>query len=490
MLEKINEKLSLEREIIDALPVNNEENTKKFLEIANSSYKSIEKIKEDVLLEMKRRLKLVDDSLNKEDLQKEDKFLLDNLNLTNPSNSSFEKLNFDILFYNLDYYYLFNFELMLQNIKKIINLFEEAGVTLKEKDFFFDKTVNSFMKDFFKLHNENSLKLKEVFEDYYWKNPDIVKDISLNLKTLYFNHLKKFEKYVKNNNLDFNQLIKSYEVLFKNREKNNFSDFEIYNNFKTSVWDIQNFKEENIESLKKELLKESEADYVSVLRNFNYTLKEYQNILKYEELFQKMTEEVKALENVKPSSKKALKEIRKIEKKLKRNFFFKKETERELLDKIEEKYLEFEEIYFKEKLKEHVTKDTTIKEGILFLLAYRKYFYKLINKDKEEEEILEFKEALKELRSLAFFCLNPTNTLISNLNLLHENDFDKIILGKYRLDNLNLKMNELDKDTISSLILKTDILIIDEEIKRNKNLSLEKINEYLSIYELLKNIEG
>ena len=47
--------------------------------------------------------------------------------------------------------------------------------------------------------------LNELFEQIYWKNPNIINHIEMNIKFLYYKNVKKFDKYIKTKQNDIKE---------------------------------------------------------------------------------------------------------------------------------------------------------------------------------------------------------------------------------------------------------------------------------------------
>ena len=127
------------------------------------------------------------------------------------------------------------------------------------------------------------------------------------------------------------------------------------------------------------------------------------------------------------------------------------------------------------------------------LIEYKNYlkYINLIKKIKtlykEEIEKDFLNKRLKQIDELIYFTLNPSNTIITNLTIMDDNDIKEIIISNYRLFNVNLDsstlesdidnlINDLEKINIYHILnnFKIDILNL-QSIKEGKKL-LEKYN--------------
>ena len=72
------------------------------------------------------------------------------------------------------------------------------------------------------------------------------------------------------------------------------------------------------------------------------------------------------------------------------------------------------------------------------------------------------------------FASNPTNIIINGINTFEETDVASVIANKYRLENINLELADLDEDSLEALKNKIDFVFRVHKIE-NSNLSVEKI---------------
>ena len=105
----------------------------------------------------------------------------------------------------------------------------------------------------------------------------------------------------------------------------------------------------------------------------------------------------------------------------------------------------------------------------------------------EEDSELTTIQLDKEIDKLIYFTLNPSNTIITNLTIMDDNDIKEIIISNYRLFNVNLDsstlesdidnlINDLEKINIYYILNSFNIDILKlQSIKEGKKL-LEKYN--------------
>ena len=72
------------------------------------------------------------------------------------------------------------------------------------------------------------------------------------------------------------------------------------------------------------------------------------------------------------------------------------------------------------------------------------------------------------------FAANPTNIIINGINTFEDTDVASVICNKYRLENINLEVAELDEDSLINLKNKIDFIFRVYKIEHS-DLSVEKI---------------
>lgn len=495
-MNNLEEKLALSMEVLSALPKNNIENIKHYITEGNKIYAEYQTIKIAIVEEMKQRIKNFENSIKSDPLPSIDYQELDyHLKITNPLNTPYEKLDLDEIFYELDNFSKSNFEKVNEYIIRLITIYNRVGLNLTSDDFFYNEYENAYMKAILNAKKDEKLNsnLKPVFEEYYWKNPDIIKDIATSFKSLYHHNIKKFNNHITNLQLKVN---KSYDQIIKEYQSNIIENNLLYNSnkeylvkkFTKNEFNIMEYLPEGIEKLSTDLIKGDILKYSRTIYNFNDTLKEYQSYLKIKNIIDKVKDvliksDTKNSKKIKAEINKTIKEIFKIEKKLKMAFK-KKLDKKELIVQIANLYKEYDNLYYEEAILTNINKESKIIDVIFFLLSYYSYFLGLLNETKEEDD-----KSTINYDEIKNICLNPHVNLINNLGLLKEYNMEMIILDKYKLDNLNLESLALDEDTLQGLIDKTNKLCNYYNITSIKDLEIDKIYKYIKLRNTLNYIE-
>ena len=494
-MNNIEDKIALSEEILSAFPKNNNKNIKNYINEANKIYAEYQTMKIDIIEEMKQRVKNFENSIESDQIPKANFTELDyGLKITCPLNTPYEKLNIDEIFYNLDNFSQSNFEEVNEYIFKLIKIFNNAGIKITSDDFFYDEYENSYMQVILSLKkdNKNNQTLKPYFEEFYWKNPNIIRDIELNFKSLYHHNKKIFNSYIKNLqkniNKNYDQIIKEYQSLIvENNLVLNSNKELLVKKFISGELNINDYFQTGIAKLTINFITGNIHKYGPIIYNFNDTLKEYQSYLRIKTIIDKIKEQIKSTENKKNkrnklASDKKIKEIFNLEKKLKKAFK-KKKNEKELVKQIAILYQEYDNHYYEEAILNNINSESKIIDAINFLLSYYSYFLILTKETINNEN----NEMIIKYAELKRMFLNPNVNLINNLNLIKEYDMETIILDKYKLDNLNLDLLTLDDETLNDLIDKTNKLVNYFNIINIKGLEIEEINKYLKLRNIIKN---
>ena len=218
-LDFINNDMSVRREMLASLPTKTKTNKKKYNATIDEFIKKYEAYQDGVFKYISAKEKSLKPKLEAKNI-KEYKEDLDELKdirrLFSNVNTYVEKLGFDTLLYRLSNYYVFNSESIDSIIGDFIDKFEEAGITLEEKDFDYTYYVNKYMKVFLDIkrgRGKTKEDLDKVFESIYWANPDLISHIELNFRKLLKKNRKRFEIHIfmKKRDIAKNYKINSYK---------------------------------------------------------------------------------------------------------------------------------------------------------------------------------------------------------------------------------------------------------------------------------------
>ena len=266
--EKINNQINLDKEILSVLPKNNKKNLQAYKDKAAEIKQEYSVYLDEILSEMKRRalkIKAFTPDTKINELEEEIK-KMDKINLLDDNATSFEKMELDEILYVLKRFYKNNLEIVNDSIIKCLDKFKMVGINLTLEDFNYSIYTKEYMKVFLedlKKGNSNSTKIKDTFEQIYWKCPDIIIHIELNFRYLYLKYEKVINKYfeeikkqiTKELSLDEKSAIEKYHTLqYQLIELKNKDTALILEKFLKNEANPKNYEESNINKLYKKLL--------------------------------------------------------------------------------------------------------------------------------------------------------------------------------------------------------------------------------------------
>jgi len=500
MIEELKKEVEVSKNLLDTLPQNNIKNKLKYkenLELIKTNY---ENILNQIIKEINKRKdnysRVYEDETLKEQSNKI-KEIEENLYLLNNYNTSYEKLNFDKILYELNHFYNDDLEKANNNIYECINIFKKVGITLTKNDFNYSEYVSEYMDVL--LENPNDLdKIKECFEKIYWQCSDLLKHIELNIKYLYYKNQNTFEKYIqslkdkfmKNYNDD---ILKIYKDLVINYDANKSTSLYIgLNKFLNKELNINDYQlpkiekyyntltdnyHENIEALNDEIDKLSKSLY------------EYKNYLYFNYIIEQVKKVYKEKDNYKNMLKNKMKDISKKEKtvftynkKLKGKFKKQKINIKlsNLIKELEVLYKELDDVMFYDKVYKFLSDDSSIYETLYLVCSNYSYFVKCMKSaDKNDNFDLEYKKLIQ-------FLLNPYNNILKNIAIIEEKDLPLIISDRYKLSNLKItKENLLVEENIDEIIRIAEKIEIYNKIV--VKISYDNLNFLLEAKDILKN---
>ncbi len=530
-LKFIDEDIEMKTTLISTTPTNTKRDIKKFNEKIDSITEKYMEYKTAV----KKYIDTKSKSFNVKDSDKSLEKLNKNVAelehvrfILNPTNTFNEKIGFDNLLYEISNYYNFNFESLNEVINQFLNKFELAEIKLTSDDFNYTCYVHEYMSCF--LENRNSKenncdKLSEVFEKIYWVNPEIIQHIELNFRKLINKHEKKFVDYIskiqkkvmiENSVTGYQDCLDKLKIAYNQlNEVDCESVADIINLAKTGAIDMNNYFEDsktrtgaynslmiNTSNISDKAFMDKFYDTLRKLRN---NVEEYSNYIKFTPLIENFRKEyekqlvkvetpttkgnsdknspVKTLKDT--EAKIALKESQ-LDKMNKKIFggepmlfdFSKGGAVKKLkIDSIKiakelyELYRIYDQEYFKEKVL-CILNDSLTVADLLHLYYSFDYFKKMAIQTAFNTTIHE--EIVKYSDEFDLFAMNPTNIIINGVAVFDETNITKIIMNKYRLDNINLNEENLNPDDLESLLNKILFLLRVNEIEKSST-TVEKI---------------
>lgn len=537
-LEFIVEDMDAKKTLFSTMPINTRTDIKRF----NERISSINEKYNNYKVSVKKYLDTKNKSFNVKKIEKNTDELANKVKeledirfLLNPLNTYFEKMGFDNLIYELSNRSNLNFESFNGIISQFIDKFETAGIRLYNSDFDYTFYVYEYMTSFLDVRKKKSNNYDEVsriFEKIYWLNPEIIEHIELNLRKLIRKYEKKFISYIEKHQKDvmLSNKISDYDdcldklkdVHIKLKEANKEDIGDIVSLAKSGAFDISNYLEKSkvrlstYSDLMNEPMhldnKEAMVKFYENLEKLKANVEEYGNYTKFLLLIDAFKAEyVKQIPSGEKGSRnndnKTLKNIEsqiidkesKLEKLNKEVFnsksglFDSKKSIHINQLKIEsikqakalrELYSSYDQEYFKNKALS-ILSSTLMVSDLLHLYYSFDYFKKLAIK--AAYGLTVYEEIIKLCKEFDLFAMNPTNIIVNGILVFEKSDIPRIIMNKYRLDNVNVTEENLNSEDLQPLLDKIEILLRINTIEKSTT-TVEKI-WFMAKVEKFNNIE-
>lgn len=483
-MDNILNKIDADKEILSTMPRNNKKNIANYIQKVEELQQEYKEVNDEIFSEMEKRYtKIVSIKENKsiEEQKQEIEKIEEILEILDTAKTSYEKMGIDKRIYKLSKFYKENLESINEEIYKCIKKFSEVGVALTADDFDYSIYVNEYMNSFFKemeKGNINSEEIKNIFEQIYWKCPDIIIHIELNLRYLYMKNQKNIDKYyeIKRERLQKRLGETPEEIL--NKEENlkikleqeiDTDKFLIIQKFLDGTLDTKDYEEtrikaEYIKLIPEEMLVPSKEEIDINSIKFLNSLYEYKNYLKFKYIYEDVKKKYLEIDQHKNSYSSIKKEIESKEKKLKkinkninrkRLFGNKSKQEKDIAEynstileiKSLYKNLDTEEIYVK--IAKNISKNSSIFDTLQFASKFYSYLVECIIENNKDITPPQIEELIDELRN---FVKNPNIIIIKNITILEEKNIPIIISDRYRLLNFQITKDDISETNFDSLI--------------------------------------
>lgn len=504
MKEELTKEIDNFKSVLDTLPVNTikarskkksliEEEIQNKTNTLNSIQKEIDSRKSTILsFPVNPELKTLNDSITN----------CATINNFTDYNTPYEKIKLDAYLYQLHRYYKENICNVNECINSIIMAFKQVKINLTSSDFNYNYYVQKYIHEIFK-HSTKEI-LNKTFEECYWKCPEMLTILELNFKSIYLRDEKKInnfyseakEEFIKKSNID--TAINLYISLNDKLEDISLNDeHTILSKFVDNTNNIYDYNEMSIDKLKKHYFNDNYS--LAKAKSLRISLIEYKIIEDYEVIIKDMKERLSKKDTFKGQRNTLIKEINTLEKKLislnkkmyypnKIKWFNKKSNNdekslfayQETYEKLLEKFNDFEDKNFNETIYQDLSSNSSILDALRCVSFNFIYFANMI---KQNEENITFDELTERFNKLKDIIFKYNYKILESNILLDDKDIAQIICDKYKLENINITKEELEKDAILKCIDDIEKLIIDDHIKQSK-LSISDIQ---FIIELNKN---
>lgn len=473
---------------LEILPKKTKVNKAKYNEYLEEQLKKITPMIEEAEKEISKRVEQIKKHNTEESLP-EERELLDIAKVKRLSSlsSSSNKMNLDYYLYELSSFENNNLEKINGVILKILLAFKEVGIILTPKDFEYSEVVQKYMDTLINDYDN----IEKVFDDIYWENSNIITQIELNIRYLYFKHKKEIDKYyesLKEESLD--EYLTKYIELKTNQKLNEYQNRTyLFNNFINHTLMLTDYSEKTIDGLLTDIIldREDEDNYLN-LTKLSSSLSEYNEYLNFEYIIKDIKELFTKKEEYKGKYDLKLKDITKKEKELfslnkqinKTGLFkpnLKKINELKLkrnttITDILSLYIELDELTIQNDIYNNVTNETTYQDILKLTCFNTKYFIKLL---KDQIDNLTIEDINQNITNLFEYAFGSEINIISNIAISEGKDIPKIIKDKYRLLNISINEENLNKDDIEKVKKNIEDLIIYYNIKKI-NLNIQDID--------------
>lgn len=529
IIEKINNQIDANKEILSVLPKNNKKNLQAYKEKAAEIKAEYEKYSEDILSEIKRRAIKINSIIPDPKIantEQEIKYM-EKIKLLDKNITSFEKMELDEILYVLKRFYKNNLELINGAIVKCLEKFKIVGVTLTARDFDYSIYTKEYMDVLFseiKKGDMNSTLVKDTFEQVYWRCPDIITHIELNIRSLYLKNEKIINKYYEDvarqvmDELNANER----EALEKYNEKQshlidlkNEDTALIIEKFKNGEEAIRDYERENVKKSYKKLLNidideisnsELEEFNKNIIR-LNSNLYEYKSYLEFKFIYDELLEIYNTKEKYNAVCSEKLKQIKKLEmdiskqnkktEKLERHASFilklfsrgnNNKLERintninsKIVD-LKNLYREYEENKVKDIISTKLNNDSTIYDGLMLVKNFYSFLADVIIKKYEDILQDEIKTKIANFKQFVEF---PNIIIINNIKITEDKDMAIVVKDKYNLCNINITVGDLSEENIDNLIATVNNICLYSYINKSK-VTVEDIKFILQANKILE----
>ena len=393
-------------------------------------------------------------------------------------------------------------------IKEFIQSFSMLEIDLSIDDFNYSMFTEQFMESFFQ--NSSLEEIKIVFERIYFRCPDIILHLKMNLIYILEQYKSKLDKYVlclkkkkfSEYGVDELSVVKKYvearlalgrviatdsynnASLFLKGEKK-ISDFVEDSPTRNRIYDMfacnNNYND---------LSKEDKKNYNSAVMDLYVTLKELKKYYNYEFLLQDLLLRYKNRASFKGQYASKKKEIDKEEKKRQaiykdylkatgKGIFARKNDDKisnsmlkmnEEIQKLNNLYEELRDLEITNSLNE-LSESASIYDLFTCALTSFSFLEKSFN---NRESFQEF--TLEDNLNKYFkFLYNPSNSLLRKINVFADYDIVSVVAEKYKLLNLTVTSDMIDRDNIDSTIDSLEVINLIQNIEKS-SISLHEID--------------
>ncbi len=498
--------INLKKEILETMPKNNARDLKAYIVKLQENLSIAQEEQTAIEDEIKKRYKRIRGTKVNDELKNMMQRLENSegvLYLLNEMDTSYEKLNLDKALFNLNHYYSKNLEMVNDTILYCIKKFEETGIKLELKDFNYSEYVKEYLKVFFTEMEKgtiNSNKIKNKFDEIYWKCPGFIIHIVLNIKYLYLKKEKEIDKYFKNQKASLIKNFTAKDIIERTFELSRQVDEYISNSREIITnklldgeFNIKDYSEKNITDCylkfidEKDLDLNNEENLNEIDKNLDKLLNslcEYKMYLENKFIIDDVVKIFNEKEKYKNIFANTLKEINKKEKKrinlnnkLEKNGLFSKSKDKirnerdSIIEELTKLHKELEQNKVYNTILEKLDDNSNIKEVLTLANSFYRYEFTCIC---EKFKGIEENDIEEKIQNIGAFVNYPYCTIINNIKMTENKEIWMMIKDRYKLLNINIEKEDLELDNIDLLIDTIKVIMQAHNIRKNK-IDLNKI---------------
>lgn len=498
MIEDIEKEYDGLKDVIEILPTKTKDAKARKQKLLDDEKEKDVKRLESVKSEIEKRLQVFSNLLVNPEIEtlKKEKETCNIVNEWNEYNTAYEKMHLDYYLYQLHRYYKEDLKSVNECLSRLLESFSKVNVTLSREDFNFNEYAQDYMD---KIISGSSLdELKELFESYYWKNPDFIKILEANFKSIYYRYEKQINKFYDARHQEFltkHNDSEIYELRINitnkiNKLINNDASIN-FNNFVSGKYTLADFKD--IDKTRNKYFENSGYNHDDVVELAS-VLNEYDIIIKFKYLFNTIREKLEKKDSIKDVKSKALKEISKDEaslkklncKKNKKPLFGKvKTSDKKILEyngiikKIIDGYDTLDSACFDNLIYSKLSNDSSLLEVLKLISSNYLFFVSKTLENDENESIQSINDKFEKLRNYIF---DNKHIMLNNIALLDEKQIKQVIVEKYNLNNILLTQDSLIN--LEATQKDVELMLAYDNIEHS-GIKIDDINLYME-YEKIK----
>lgn len=407
-------------------------------------------------------------------------------------------------------------------ISKFIKKFSDLGINLTIEDFSYSMFTEQYMNSF--LNNSSLDEMKVVFEKVYFRCPDIILHLKMNLLNIIEKYTKELDQYVEKlkekkfleHNIGDKDIIEMYTEA-RNKTGREIAIDPYYNSslFTNGEKKIADYVEGSMARNKNydmfaydnnyaELSDEAKMNYNSAVMGLYLTLNELKKYYSYEFILKDLLKRYKDKDSVKGQYASKKKEIDKEEKKrigIYKSFLkasgiglFAKKNELKIKDamlkmneqiqKLNTLYEELNDLEINNNLSQ-LLESASIYDLFICGLTSFPFLEKCFKKEEKFEEFT-LEDNINEYFR---FIYNPNNGILRKTNVFADYDIVSVVAEKYKLLNLVVTSEMIDRDNIDSTMDSVKFINLIQNIELS-NITLHDIEVLCNMKKIVDDRES